>query len=49
MKEYLVKCIWAATSFTLKVWATDEAHALKRAAKNPQARSATSYKVIGYR
>jgi hypothetical protein len=49
MQEYLVKCIWHSTSFTIKVWATDEAHALKRAAKNPQARSAISYKVIGSR
>jgi len=49
MTEYLVKCSWLSTSFTLKVWATDEAHAIKRASRNPQARTALSYKVIGSR
>lgn len=49
MTEYLVKCVWHSTSFTLKVWAVSETDALARAKRNKNARTALSFKIVGTR
>ena len=49
MQTYLVKCIWNATAFVLKVLAVSETDALAKAARNKNARTALAYKVIGVR